>query len=219
MNAKTQKNREGQKKTKRLPEKGEFLYIDKKKKWQLTISGISIFIVAAICITGIIIYHTQKSIFAVIAALSALPAAKMLVGYLIIMPYHSVNEEIKNHLESICGDKEYCRIVYDVVLSSTDKPMYAGVVFIKNGKIYSYTDHYKNNKKTKLTISDVEKYIKFIVDANCTYSAIKVYDDKEKFFNAVKAEEFSQTGMTDDDIKKMKNMNERIEKQLNIYMF
>lgn len=200
-------------------EKGGFLYLNTKKKNQLIIASLSMLMVAIICVTGIILYHTQKSIFAVMAALAALPAAKMLVGYLVIMPYHSVGAEVKENLEAVKGNPDCCRILYDVILSSTDKSMCAGVVFIKKGKIYGYTDYYKNNKKTKITLTDVEKHIKFIIDSNCNYTAIKMYDDLQKFTSAVKSESTSEENMTSDDLMKMKNMNERIENQLKIYMF
>lgn len=207
----------------KAPSKGEYGYIDKKKKNQLLISALSMLMVAIICLTGVILYHTQKSVFAVMAALAALPAAKMLVGYLVIMPYHSVKENVKLSLEEVSGDKENCKIVYDTVLSSSEKSMSAGVVFIKNGRIYGYTDHYNDNKKNtgknKITMSDIEKHIKFIVDANCNYSAIKMYEDEQKFLKAVSAESKSEEGMSDDELLKMRNMNEKIEKQLKIYMF
>lgn len=207
----------------RLPEKGEFQYLDKKKKNQLIISALSMLMVVIICLTGVILYHTQKSIFAVMAALAALPAAKMLVGYIVIMPYHSVEKNVKDALEKVCGDIENCRLVYDAVLSSNDRAMSAGVIFVKNGKIYGYTDYYKNNKKNtgknKITMADIEKHIKFIVDANCNYSAIKMYDDEQKFLKAVGVESKSEENMSDDEINKMRNMNERIENQLKIYMF
>lgn len=200
-------------------------YLDAKKKNQLTIAVLSLVMVAVICVTGIIMYHTQKSVFAVMAALAALPAAKMLVGYLVIMPYHSDDENIKHDIEEICGNTDCCTVLYDVVLSSADKSMSAGTVFIKNGKIYGYTEHYKQLKekkgsgKAKTTLADIEKHIKFIVDANCNYSAIKLFDDRQKYLNAIAQESNTENGMTADGIEKMKNMNERIAAQLKIYMF
>lgn len=219
-----------------IPEKGEFQYLDKKKKKQLIISAFSMLMVVIICLTGIIMYHTQKSIFAVMAALAALPAAKMLVGYIVIMPYISVGKDTKDEVEKVCGNRENCRIIYDVILSSSDKAMYAGVVFVKNGRIYGYTEQYtknadkkntyKNHKdtnkssdKNKITLADIEKHIKFILDANCNYSVIKMFDDKQRFLKAVEAEGNLEAGMSDGEISKMRSMNERIEKRLKVYIF
>lgn len=197
-------------------EKGAFGYLDKKKKNQLMIAVFSLLMVAVICLTGIILYNTRKSLFAVLAALSALPAAKMLVEYLVIMPYHSVKEEVRRNIEAVCGDGEYCRILYDVVLSSSDKAMCAGCVFIKNGHVYGFTEHYKKEPKR---LADIEKHIKFILDASCNYSAIKMFDDSQKFLSAVKAEQCSEKTMSAGELDGLKDMNERIQKQLKIYMF
>ncbi len=207
-------------KIKRTPNvKGGFLYTDRKKKKQLIITSISLFMVLVICLTGIILYNTQKSIYAVIAALAALPAAKMLVGYLIIMPYKSIKEDLKVKIEAVSGNMEFCEILYDVILSSTEKAMCAGVVYVKNGKVYGYTDFYLNNPKKKITLKDVEKHLKFILDANCNYSAIKMFDNEKKFLDMIKTETTIENTMNSDEKEKMKNMNERIAKQLKIYIF
>ena len=87
-------------------EKGEYGYIDRLKKQKLILSAGSFIIVLIIFLTGIIIYHTNKSIFAVIAALSALPAAKLLTMYIAIYPYSTGDKDIyktrKIHECSVC---------------------------------------------------------------------------------------------------------------------
>lgn len=218
-------------------DKGDFGYLNNHKKKQLIAASVSMLMVVIICVTGIILYHSQKTIFAVMAALAALPAAKLLVGYLVIMPYNSTGEAVREKLEAVRGDNAYDRILYDVVLSSKDKAMCAGVIFIKNGKILGYTDHYKkilqkNAKKNKsnknnakkqegkaISLTDIEKHLKFIVNSNCNYSVIKMYDDETAFLKAVEAEKTGEVKLSDDEKKKIINMNERIAKQISIYMF
>lgn len=203
----------------KAPHKGEFMYLDTKKKKQLIIAALSMIMVAIICLTGIVIYHTQKSLFAVFAALASLPAAKQLVSYLIIMPYHSTTKELKDKLDMVRGDSSLSEIIYDAALSSTEKAMYAGVIFIKNGKIYSFTDYYKTNPKKNITIKDIEKHLKFIVDQNCNYSAIKVYDNESAFLSAVKSEADANKDMSSDEISKNIEMNKRIANQIKVYIF
>ena len=200
-------------------EKGCFGYIDKKKKHQLIISLISLFMVFIICITGIIIYDTRKSIYAVLAALSSLPVAKMLVGYIVIMPYYSVSGDFKKKLESVAGDKENCKILYDVVLSSSDKAMYAGTLYIKNGKIYGFADKRNTKSHSEISLNKLEKHIKLMIDANCNYSVIKMFESEEKFLRAVENEKDTHTILTEEGLINMRNMNEKIKHQIGIYMF
>lgn len=221
------KNREKTQK----PDKGEFGYLNYHKKRQLILSALSMVMVAIICLTGIILYHSQKTIFAVMAALAALPAAKLLVGYIVIMPYTSISEQVKEKLNIVRGDNAYDKIIYDVVLSSKDKAMCAGVVFIKNGKVFGYTDHYKkltkkSSKKNStgrddkvISLRDIEEHLKFIINSNCNYSAIKMYDDEAAFLKAVEAEKTGEVKLSDDEKKKVISMNERIAKQILLYMF
>lgn len=207
--------------------KGDFGYLNNHKKRRLLSASLSMLMVVVICMTGIILYHSQKTIFAVMAALAALPAAKLLVGYLVLMPYHSTDEAVRERLESVRGDNAYARILYDVVLSSSEKAMYAGVIFIKNGKIFGYTDYYKknSNKNAKkqdskaVSLSDIEKHLKFIINSNCNYSIIKMYDDEAAFLKAVEAEKTSEGKLSDEERRKLISMNERIAKQISIYMF
>lgn len=221
------KNREKTQK----PDKGEFGYLNYHKKRQLILSALSMVMVAIICLTGIILYHSQKTIFAVMAALAALPAAKLLVGYIVIMPYTSISEQVKEKLNIVRGDNAYDKIIYDVVLSSKDKAMCAGVVFIKNGKVFGYTDQYKkltkkSSKKNSnsrdgkvISLRDIEDHLKFIINSNCNYSAIKMYDDEAAFLKAVEAEKTGEVKLSDDEKKKVISMNERIAKQILLYMF
>lgn len=211
--------------------KGDFGYLNYHKKRQLIMASLSMLMVAVICITGIILYHSQKTIFAVMAALAALPAAKLLVGYIVIMPYTSVSEQVREKLNTVRGDNAYDKIIYDVVLSSKDKAMCAGVVFIKNGKVFGYTDHYKkltkkSSKKNStgrdgkvISLRDIEEHLKFIINSNCNYSAIKMYDDEAAFLKAVEAEKTGDVKLSDDEKKKVISMNERIAKQILLYMF
>ncbi len=194
--------------------KGDYKYLEKRKKRQLIFSICSMTIVFIIFITGVILYDTRKSIFAVLAALASLPAAKTLVSYLVIAPYKSISKEVKNKLEDVCGDMNNCKIIYDALLSSTEKSMYAGVLYIKNGKVLGF-----QNTNKKITFKEIEKYIKTILNDNCNYGVIKLYDNEDKFIEAVKSEAFIESNMTEDEINKINNMNERIDKQIKIFIF
>lgn len=213
------------------PCKGDFGYLRYHKKRQFIIAALSMLMVAVICVTGIILYHSQKTIFAVMAALAALPAAKLLTGFLVIMPYPSVGEPVRERLNMVRGDNAYDKIIYDVVLSSKDKAMCAGVVFIKNGKVFGYTDYYRkqakkgmdkngNGRESKvISLRDIEEHLKFIINSNCNYSAIKMYDEEAAFLKAVEAEKTSEVRMSDEERKKVVSMNERIAKQVLLYVF
>ena len=85
----------------RLPDKGTFAYFKNRKKVTGRLTAIGFLTVLVIFLTGVIIYHNNKSIFTVIAAVAVLPAAKMLVSYIITAGFESVSKEKNiNHDEA-----------------------------------------------------------------------------------------------------------------------
>lgn len=164
--------------------KGEYGYIDEAKKRKLVMTCLSFVAVFIIFITGVIIYHTNKSLFAVIAALSALPAAKLLTMYIAMMPYKTGDMEIYERLKKTAAlNSEYQAVIgADFIISSTDKSMGIQFAYIINGKALCLTEYKKTSAK------ETETYLKKIFDnENCQYSAIKVYDDRDRFLKHVEA--------------------------------
>lgn len=157
----------------RLPEKGSFGYFDKKKKITLIATMISFLIVAAIYAAGVLIYHTNKSIFTVIAALLVLPAAKMFVSFLVIAGYHSLPKEQQNELSFLIKECENSQILYDILLASEERALIAGTIVILEEHIFMYS----SSKKTD--VQAVENYIKKILK-DCSYASVKMYTDFEQ---------------------------------------
>ena len=157
----------------KLPEKGSFGYFDKKKKIMLTATIISFLIVAAIYATGVFIYHTNKSIFTVMAALSVLPAAKVFVSFLVIAGCHSLPEEQMNELSSLAEKNKDNQILYDILLASEEKALIAGTIVIMEEHVLMYS----NSKKADAQA--VESYIKKILK-DCPYASVKMYTDFEQ---------------------------------------
>lgn len=160
-------------------EKGEYGYIDNRKKRLLVLSILSLTVVLIIFLTGLIIYHTNKSIYAVIAAVASLPAAKLLTLYLVIIKYKTGSLDIYEFI-SKKAEESFAKYVCDIVIASESKNSYIQFAYVVDGKIYLYTDY------AKIDISFAEKYIKKILDDNCNYSSVKIYTDKEKYLSAVK---------------------------------
>lgn len=169
---------------KNMKSKGEYGYIDDAKKRKLILTCLSFTAVFLIFITGVIIYHTNKSLFAVIAAVSALPAAKLLTMYIAMMPYKTGDTEIYEKLkETAAKNSEYQAVIgADFIISSTDKSMGIQFAYIINGKLLCLTEHKKTSAK------EAETYLKKIFDnESCQYSVIKVYDNRDRFLKHIES--------------------------------
>ena len=169
-------------KTENKPEKGHYGYVDYTKKKSLIMSIISLASVLIIFFTGVIIYHTNKSLFSIIAAVASLPAAKLITGYIVVRPYKTADKALHNRLcELQQGNTEYTAIIgADFIISSAQKAMSVAFAYIVDGKVICYTEHPKTDAK------ETERYIKEIFDKEGTqYSQIRVYADEKKFLKAV----------------------------------
>lgn len=179
---KREKNMFKSDKTSNKPEKGTFGYIDYTKKKGLISSLLSLASVLTIFFTGVIIYGSNKSLFSIIAAVAAIPAAKLITGYIVRMPYKTGDKALYKALkEKSAKNTEYKAIIgADFIISSSDKSMEVTFAYIINGKAICYTASKKTNEK------ETEKYIKEIFDTEGTqYSQIKVYSDEHKFLKNV----------------------------------
>ena len=91
-------------------EKGEFGYLNYRKKLNLIKMIVSFAVVAAVLIIGFIVYKTRANIFTVAAIVLVLPAAKMAVAYFVVLPHKPADNELKEKVESKSGSLAYITI-------------------------------------------------------------------------------------------------------------
>ena len=80
-------------------EKGEFGYLNYRKKLNLIKMIVSFAVVAAVLIIGFIVYKTRANIFTVAAIVLVLPAAKMAVAYFVVLPHKPADNELKEKVD------------------------------------------------------------------------------------------------------------------------
>lgn len=196
----------------KLPDKGSFGYFDKKKKINLTASVLSFLAVMIIYVTGILIYGNNKSIFTVIAAVSVLPAARILISYIIIAPYKSLSADRYEKLCLITGENDASRILCDILLTSEEKSMIAGTVVIYEGNILMFSENKKADPRA------VENYMKKILET-CNYSSVKMYTDYDQFQKKLQrcAAQQNQAEKDENSRQRLKTMCERIEHTIFLY--
>ena len=182
-------------------EKGTYLYINNRKKRLILFSGLSMLGVFIIFLTGIIIYHTNKSIYAVIAALAALPAAKLITLLAVIIPYKSGDADIYNTLMGYSKNQNGI-LTCDLAIASSSKISFIQFAYILDGKVFLYSDY------KKLDVSFTEKHIKDILSETCNFSSVKLYSDKDRFISKINA----LTAIND-----ITNMDKRISQKLISY--
>lgn len=183
-----------------LPEKGNIEYLNKKKKINLMITVFSFLAVIIIYITGLIIYKNNRSVYTVIAAVAALPAAKALISYIMVAPYHSLSKEESGTVSEVVEGKEFL-VLYDLIITSEEKAMHLPLSLIYNGHLLIYSQN------PKQSASELETYIKKIL--TCRFSSVKVYKELPEMLKMAKS--FGTAEKQDNDT------DELIRQRLSVY--
>lgn len=173
--------------------KGDRGYIDRHKMIQLLTALGLLVIVVIIYYTGIIKYHNTKNIFTVMAAVSAIPAAKFAVSYIVMIPYQSSSKEQYERLQKCVNAK----ILSDMLLSSPDKIIHVEFAGIRDNAVYCFISNQKYEKV------DCEKYIRSFLETECKISAVRVFQEFDKFERAISALDKNEAGRYDKRIAEL----------------
>ncbi len=175
-------------------EKGDCGYINQHKVRQLFITFLSLIMVAVIFYTGVLRYHNTKSIFTVIAAVAAIPAAKVAVSYLVMAKYKSCDRQLYEEAVRLAPDS---LILADLLISSTEKILPMPIAVIRDNSVYLFT-----GLETE-AVKKSEIYIRTVLETEARVTNIKVFNRQEAFFKGISALNGNSPGKFDETIKKL----------------
>lgn len=169
--------------------RGEYGYIDTQKKKQLIKTIIAFLIAAGIFVLGLALNKWQKNnIFTIIAALAVLPAAKIMIRYILIFPFRTSSSEFHQRLEQATESGE--NVIEDVILATTQKALGFYAIVVTNHMVYACKYREKDDKQ-KLC-DTVGK----IIRAWGYHHKVVIAENEEEFFKELKKCE--KTEMNDD---------------------
>lgn len=114
--------------------RGEFGYIDRRKRKALLGVLSMVLLGAAIFVVGLFLNQmSNRNIFTVIAVLFVLPGAKFLVAYIVLFPYHSTLAERYGRAKELLPPG--CVLYTDLVITSPEKIMHLDFAVVGNGQV------------------------------------------------------------------------------------
>lgn len=155
--------------------KGQAGYLSARKK-KLGFQAVLEFgLVLLIFAAGYIITHTRMNLLTVIAVVGCLPASKMLVEFIAIFPYKTIDPETAAQIEE---KSKLLTTAYDLVLTSRDQIMQIDAVVISNHTVFGYTQNPKTN------LEEAGKHIRGILAANhYTKITVKIFSEYVPFLS------------------------------------
>lgn len=174
--------------------KGDAGYIRSRKKKVIIKTVLQFGIVVALLLLGIWQTGDRMNLLTVVAVLGCLPASKSLVELIMIVPHHSISEEMAAEIEL---NTEQLTRAFDMVLTSEKKIMPIDSVVISDNTICGYTsspkvdtnfaaEHIKKylhaNKFSKVSVKIFDNYTQFVTRAEGmnNIATIEKNDVKEK---------------------------------------
>ena len=153
--------------------KGDFGYIKYSRKKAIIRTAISLAATILIFVIGLLIYHSQKSVFSIIAALGCLPTGWSAVNMIMLLKAKPCDEKDHEKILEHAGD---LLIHYDHIITSYDKNFYVNASTVLDKNIICYT------ADKDMEVADCEKHIKKMM-APSGYSSysIKIFEDIDKF--------------------------------------
>ena len=176
--------------------KGSFEYIKRRKMRQGFLSLLMFCIAFGILVLGLFLNDFSKAnIFTVLAVLAALPASKMLISFIILLPFHSVSK--KDHEEVLATVSNGVEVLTDVVFTSPEKIMMVDFMAIDHHYVICHT---RRSEKLK----SMEQYLRDGIARRQLNYKLEMYDDFERFKSRI-----SKLHM--EEVQKDKNYEETME--------
>lgn len=190
--------RKGNTKTQSI-EKGQYNYIDTRKKAQGRKSILMFLISASIFILGLCFNDFNKNnVFTIVAAVSVLPATKMLISYIILAPYHSVRKELYDKVANLIAMDDTCYT--DVVFTSTEKVMYLAFLIVIGEEVIGLVGRSKEDK------GYISNYLSQGIKKRGLNYNLTIYDEENKFMKRLREMKHSEA-----DIESVKELKDYIK--------
>lgn len=176
---------------KRKPGKGDYGYVKYKKKSQIILTIVLFILSFAVLISAYFISgKTKVNIGTVLAVVMVLPACKALVGVILIFPHNTIQ---KRDYEKIKALDSKAIFIYDLVLTSDQKPMGVDCAAIGDDKVVMYSTWHKEEN------AYVQKYFQKVMESYGFNANVTVTDDLKKFMRI--ADSIEETTKEAKDIK------------------
>lgn len=156
---------------------GDYGYLSEKRTRQLLVTLAGVIAVTGIYLAGYLIWKSNANILTMFAVLLVLPSAKAFVGLFILLPHKPLSKEDMEKAEAAAPG----RMLYDVILSSTENISYLPAVYCRNTTVYALVNEEKIQK------GKLESYLREIMaakregDLSAVVKSVKVYDDFNAF--------------------------------------
>ena len=145
-------------------QKGDAGYLRRRKRLLILEAVVSFGLVAALMIAGYVTTKTKLNLLTVVAVLGCLPASRILVNLIMVMPHDSIDEATELEISAVT---EELTVAYDLVITSENT--ICGYVPVKKVDVDYAAKHIKSimkqNQFDKVVVKLFHDYKAFLTRA------------------------------------------------------
>ena len=157
--------------------KGEYLYLQNKKKTEILKTVVFFGISAALYVSGYITTGSNKNYLTIVAILGCLPASKSAVSMIMNLKIKGCSEKVYHAISKKVGKGEGA---FNLYFTSYDKNYDMSHVYAKGMTVIGFTEN------SKIAENDFEEHIKMILNKDAIKGVnVKLYKDLDKYLNRV----------------------------------
>ena len=155
--------------------KGEYLYLQNRKKMEILKTVIFFGISAALYLAGYITTGSNKNYLTIVAVLGCLPASKSAVSMIMNLKIKGCSKKVYARISEKAGQKEGA---YNLYFTSYDKNYDISHIFVKGMTVIAFTEN------GKILENEFEEHIKTILNKDAIKGVnVKLYKDLEKYLS------------------------------------
>lgn len=174
-------------------EKGTLGYIDTYKKRY----GLYSLILAALIFAGVVavylIFGTLKHAAVLLPIILALPFAKLLLLWIVVVRFHSLKQKDGEQLESRLGGRRNCILLFDLALSSYDAISFASAAVIDQGNIYLL---WGGSNEKSYGQEQQREYVQDIMNRTGYQDAVYTMEEVEALLEQIEAAPVSEADLS-----------------------
>lgn len=157
--------------------KGDYLYLQNKKKLEMIKTIVFFGVSAALYLAGYITTGSNKNYLTIAAVLGCLPASKSTVSMIMHLKTKGCSEAVYKTISAKIGDKIGA---YNLYFTSYDKNYDISHVFVKGMTIIAFTEN------AKISEAGFEEHVKTILGRDAIKGVnVKLYKDLDKYLTRI----------------------------------
>lgn len=156
--------------------KGDYLYLQNKKKMEIVKTIVFFGISASLYLAGYIATGSNKNYLTIAAVLGCLPASKSAVSMIMYLKVKGCSEAVYKKIAAKTGNAG----AYNLYFTSYDKNYDISHIFAKGMTIIAFTENEKNSE------AGFEEHVKTVLNRDAIKGVnVKLYKDVEKYLTRI----------------------------------